>query len=188
MKLTPELILKAYRIGVFPMADDRGRLGWYLPDPRTILPLDGFHVSRSLAKVIRKQEFQIKFNTDFEGVIDGCADREEGTWISADIRRVFVELHNQGWAHSVEAWQDGQLVGGVYGIAIGRAFMAESMFRRATNASKVALWGLIQLLNERGFQLLDTQYMTAHLASLGAIEIPDSEYQERLARALSESD
>lgn len=183
--MTPELLLRAYRMGVFPMADDRGRVGWYLPDPRTILPLDGFHVSRSLAKVIRRGEFELRWNTAFAEVMQGCANREEGTWISQEFIDVFGQLHAEGWAHSMEAWKDGVLVGGVYGVAIGKAFMAESMFHRATNASKIALWGLIGLLNENRFQVLDVQYTTPHLLSLGATEISNAEYQERLARALA---
>lgn len=185
MQMTPELLLRAYRMGVFPMADDRGRVGWYLPDPRTILPLDGFHVSRSLAKVIRRGEFELRWNTAFAEVMQGCANREEGTWISQEFIDVFGQLHAEGWAHSMEAWKDGVLVGGVYGVAIGKAFMAESMFHRATNASKIALWGLIGLLNENRFQVLDVQYTTPHLLSLGATEISNAEYQERLARALA---
>lgn len=185
MQMTPELLLRAYRMGVFPMADDRGRVDWYLPDPRTILPLDGFHISRSLAKVIRRGEFELRWNTAFEEVMRGCADREEGTWISQEFIEIFGQLHAEGWAHSMEAWKNGALVGGVYGVAIGKAFMAESMFHRATNASKIALWGLIGLLNDNSFELLDVQYTTPHLLSLGAIEISNAEYQERLARALA---
>ena len=145
---------------------------WYQPDPRTILPLDGFHTSRSLAKTIRQGVFEVRFDTDFEGVMRGCGDREEGTWISEEFIEIYGELHRLGKAHSVETWRDGRLVGGTYGVALGGAFMAESMFHRETDASKVALHGLVTHLNECGFALLDTQYLTSHLQSLGAIEIP----------------
>lgn len=167
------------------MYDSRTReILWYRPDPRAVFPLDGFHVSRSLAKTIRSGRFDVRFNTDFEGVMRGCADRSEGTWISEEFVEVYCALHKTGVAHSVETWRDGRMVGGAYGLAIGGAFMAESMFHYETDASKVALAALVGRLNERGYALLDTQYLNSHLVSLGAIEIPHRVYYDRLRRAL----
>jgi leucyl/phenylalanyl-tRNA--protein transferase len=185
LKFTPEGIELAYRHGVFPMSDSHnGEIFWCLPEPRAIIPLDGFHVSRSLTRVIRRNVFEITINRDFEEVMRCCADRPEGTWISEDFINVYGELHRLKKAHSVEVLQSGRLVGGVYGVSLGSAFMAESMFHYETNASKVALAALVWRLNERGFTLLDVQYMTNHLRSLGAVEIPHLEYYKRLKRAL----
>jgi len=185
LTLTPEGVLVAYRHGVFPMADERsGEVLWFRPDPRAIIPLDGFHVSRSLARTLRRGRFEIRVDTDFEGVMRGCADRPEGTWISERFVEVYAALHEAGHAHSVEAWRDGRLVGGTYGVALGGAFMAESMFHRETDASKVALAALVSRLQKRGFILLDVQYLTPHLESLGALEITRREYERRLERAL----
>jgi len=185
LTLTPEGVLVAYRHGVFPMADERsGEVLWFRPDPRAIIPLDGFHVSRSLARTLRRGRFEIRVDTDFEGVMRGCADRPEGTWISERFVEVYAALHETGHAHSVEAWRDGRLVGGTYGVALGGAFMAESMFHRETDASKVALAALVSRLQKRGFILLDVQYLTPHLESLGALEITRREYERRLERAL----
>jgi leucyl/phenylalanyl-tRNA---protein transferase len=185
LEFSPEGLEFAYRHGVFPMWDDESDLiYWFQPDPRTILPLDGFHTSRSLVKTIRQGKFRVTFDQDFEGVMRGCADREEGTWINEDFIEVYGELHHQGKAHSVECWRNGRLVGGTYGVSFGGAFMAESMFHYETDASKVALAALVQRLNERGFTLLDVQYLTPHLQSLGAIEIPHREYYRRLQIAL----
>ena len=182
--LTPENVLLAYRLAIFPMYDEYDRLVWLQPDPRTIIPLDGFHISHSLAKTIRQSVFEVQFDTDFEGVMRGCADREEGSWISEEFIAVYGELHRHGIAHSVECWRAGRLVGGTYGLALGGAFMAESMFHYETDASKVALAALVARLNERGFVLLDTQFLTPHLSSLGAVEIPNRAYEARLSRAL----
>ena len=183
--LTPEDVLLAYRHGIFPMADERsGEVLWFRPDPRAIIPLDGFRVSRSLARTLRRGLFEIHLNTDFEGVMRGCADRPEGTWISERFIEVYGALHRAGKAHSVEAWRKGRLVGGVYGLALGGAFMAESMFHRETDASKVALAALVGRLRERRFVLLDVQYVTPHLESLGAVEITRREYERRLEEAL----
>ena len=183
--LTPEDVLLAYRHGIFPMADERsGEVLWFRPDPRAIIPLDGFRVSRSLARTLRRGLFEIHLNTDFEGVMRGCADRPEGTWISGPFIEVYGALHRAGKAHSVEAWREGRLVGGVYGLALGGAFMAESMFHRETDASKVALAALVGRLRERRFVLLDVQYVTPHLESLGAVEITRREYERRLEQAL----
>ena len=185
LTFTPAGIEFAYRRGIFPMYHDEiDELRWYMPDPRTIMPLDGFHTSHSLAKTIRQGVFETRLDTDFEGVMRGCADREEGTWISEEFIALYGELHRMGKAHSVETWRNGQLVGGTYGVSLGGAFMAESMFHRETDASKVALHALVSHLNERGFTLLDVQYLTPHLQSLGAIEIPHRQYYDRLRRAL----
>jgi len=182
---TPEIVLRAYSMGVFPMHhSDTGEILWYRPDPRTIIPLDGFHLSHSLAKTIRSGRFEVKFNTDYIGVMRGCADRPEGTWISDEFYDVYGALFMAGFGGCVEVYYEGELAGGLYGLTIGGAFMAESMFHRVTDASKVAVAALVDRLNERGFELLDVQYLTSHLASLGAVEIPGSEYEKRLAAAL----
>lgn len=180
--MTPEVILRAYREGAFPMGDAATRrVLWYSPDPRAILPLDRFHVPARLGRSIRK--FELTSDRDFEGVIDGCAARPL-TWISPDIRAAYVELHRRGHAHSVEAWKDGALAGGVYGVAIASAFMAESMFHRATDAGKAALVGLVGHLARRGFLLCDIQMTTPATAQFGAAEIPRSVYLRRLREAL----
>ena len=185
ISFTPEGIELAYRYGIFPMANSvTGDIYWCRPEPRAIIPLDGFHISRSLAKVIRQNRFEITFDTDFEGVMRCCADRKEGTWISEDFIQVYGEMHQLGKAHSVEAWKDGKLVGGTYGVSLGAAFMAESMFHYETNASKVVLAALVSRLNERGYELLDVQYLTSHLKSLGAVEIPHQNYMLLLHAAL----
>jgi leucyl/phenylalanyl-tRNA--protein transferase len=165
--------------------EDRGDIGWFRPDPRAIIPLNGFHLSRSLAKTIRHNTFELRYDADFEGVMRGCADRAEGTWISEEFVAMYGELFRRGKAHSVECWRDGRLVGGTYGLALGGAFMAESMFHYETDASKVALWALVERLRKQGFALLDVQYLTPHLASLGAVEIPGSLYYEILQHALT---
>ena len=186
LTLTPEGVELAYRHGIFPMADERtAKILWFRPDPRAVIPLDGFHVSRSLARTLKRAVFDVRIDTDFEGVMRGCADRPEGTWISERFVEVYGALHRAGKAHSVEAWREGRLAGGVYGLALGGAFMAESMFHRETDASKVALAALTSRLRERGFILLDVQYVTPHLDSLGAIEITRREYERRLERALA---
>ena len=185
LTLTPEGVELAYRHGIFPMADERtAEILWFRPDPRAVIPLDGFHVSRSLARTLRRAAFDVRVDTDFEGVMRGCADRPEGTWISERFVEVYGALHRAGKAHSVEAWREGRLAGGVYGLALGGAFMAESMFHRETDASKVALAALTSRLRERGFILFDVQYVTPHLESLGAIGITRREYERRLEEAL----
>ena len=186
LTLTPDGVELAYRHGIFPMADEgSGEILWFRPDPRAIIPLDGFHISRSLTRTLRRGIFEVRVDTDFEGVMRGCADRPEGTWISERFVEVYGALHRAGKAHSVEAWRDGRLVGGAYGLALGGAFMAESMFHRETDASKVALTALVARLQERGFTLLDVQYVTPHLESLGAVDITRREYERRLERALA---
>jgi leucyl/phenylalanyl-tRNA--protein transferase len=181
--LTPELIVAAYCRGIFPMADEDGDIGWYSPDPRAVFPLDAFHVPRSLAKTIRRGTFEVRVDTAFEAVMRGCADRDL-TWISEEIVRSYTALHRVGLAHSVEAWREGRLVGGLYGVSLGGAFMGESMFSRETDASKVCLVFLVERLRERGYVLLDSQMATEHLARFGQIEIPRREYLRQLRAAL----
>src|SRR3990172_12691156 len=153
--LAPERLLAAYAAGIFPMADDAGRIHWLAPDPRGILELDAFQPSRSLRTVRRRGVFTITVNRAFSAVIEACAEREEGTWISDDIQAAYGELHQLGFAHSVETWQQDRLAGGLYGVAIGGAFFGESMFHHVTNASKIALMGLVERMRERDFVLLD---------------------------------
>jgi leucyl/phenylalanyl-tRNA--protein transferase len=188
LSFTPEGVLNAYRQGIFPMADsDTGQIDWYFPDPRAVIPLDGLRISKRLARTIRSGLFEVRFDTDFEGVMRACADRPDGTWISNDFVRLYSALHRRNFAHSVETWREGKLVGGLYGVSIGGAFMGESMFHRETDASKIALVGLVERLRERGYSLLDTQFMTPHLASLGAVEIQAEDYMETLAVAVRKS-
>lgn len=183
--ITPELLLRAYAMGLFPMAESRGatELHWFDPVRRGILPLDGFHISRSLARAIRRADYQVTTDRDFDGVVAACADRPE-TWINAEIVALYQRLHQMGHAHSIEVWREGRLIGGTYGVAIGGAFMGESMFSRETDASKIALAHAVHRLRAGGFTLFDTQFLTPHLASLGGIEISRAEYHRRLARAL----
>lgn len=182
--LSTELLLAAYSQGFFPMPHPiSGEICWFNPDPRAVLPLDGFHVSRSLAKTLRKVPFSIRCDTAFEAVIDGCADRRE-TWINSEIREAFVRLFREGHAHSFEVWLDDQLVGGTYGLSIGGAFFAESKFHRVTDASKVALYYLTAHLRERGYRLLEVQFLTDHLRTLGALEISAAVYEAELRQAV----
>jgi len=161
-----------------------GALGWYSPDPRGILPLDRFHVSRRLARVLRANGLEVTFDLAFDDVIAGCASRGgDGDWINGEIVESYTALHHAGFAHSVETWQSGQLVGGVYGVALGGAFFGESMFHRVTDASKVALSGLVDRLRRRQFRLLDIQWLTPHLVRLGAVEVPRARYLELLETA-----
>ncbi|HEX6978508.1 MAG TPA: leucyl/phenylalanyl-tRNA--protein transferase [Alphaproteobacteria bacterium] len=188
-ELTPDLLLRAYTIGLFPMAEtaDDPELFWVDPERRGVLPLDTFHVPRSLRKVIRRGVFEVHVDRDFRGVLDGCAEltpKRRATWINSEIVRLYSELHRRGFAHSVECWHEGQLVGGLYGVALGGAFFGESMFSRRTDASKVALVHLVVRLRRGGFTLLDTQFVTPHLARFGAIEISRASYRRQLARAL----
>jgi leucyl/phenylalanyl-tRNA--protein transferase len=183
MRLTTEILEACYRAGAFPMDDGYGRTGFYRSDPRSILELDSLHVSKSLARIIRKGTYEVRFDQDFEAVIRACADRKD-TWINAEIIRAFIQLHGAGKAHSVEAYREDELVGGLYGVALGAAFMGESMFSRMRDASKVCLAYLVERLKERGYVLLDCQIQNEHLARLGAIEIPEREYLELLDHAL----
>jgi leucyl/phenylalanyl-tRNA--protein transferase len=185
VQLNPETLLSAYAQGAFPMTDPDGVTRWYTADPRGILPLDRFHVPRTLRQTIRQERFDVRFNTDFEGVMRGCmSGRREGTWISESLIQAYVELHRNGFAHSVECWQNKELVGGLYGVSLGGAFFGESMFHRARDASKVALVHLVRRLQERDFVLLDTQATTSHLRQFGAIDIPASDYLRRLREAI----
>lgn len=189
MEITPELILKAYAFGVFPMARSRSDadVAWVQPKLRGILPLDAFHMSRSLRRVIRRETFAVTCDAAFDRVMQGCADpgpKRPETWINDTIFRLFSDLHHAGLAHSVEVWRDGELVGGIYGLAMGAAFFGESMFSRADNASKVALSHLAGILKRGGFALLDAQFITDHLKQFGAIEIPQKDYLALLSGAL----
>ncbi|MFY0623194.1 MAG: leucyl/phenylalanyl-tRNA--protein transferase [Pelagimonas sp.] len=185
MTLTTDLLLHAYEIGIFPMAEaqDDPEIFWVDPKHRGILPITKFHISRSLARQLRRNEYQVTLNREFAGVIDACADRDE-TWINAEIRRLYLELHAKGRAHSLEVWMNGALAGGVYGVTVGAAFCGESMFSRQTGGSKIALAWICDLLARTGFTLFDTQFLTPHLASLGAVEIPRDDYHQRLEEAL----
>lgn len=184
-ELTPEILLRAYAMGIFPMSDGRDDpdIHWIDPRRRGVMPLDGFHISRSLAKRIRSGAFRVTTDTDFEAVVEACADRED-TWISHRIQRLYVALHALGFAHSVEVWDRDRLVGGVYGVTLGAAFFGESMFSRTTDASKLALAFAVHRLRAGGFRLFDTQFLTPHLASLGGQEIPRADYHRLLAEAL----
>jgi leucyl/phenylalanyl-tRNA--protein transferase len=182
--LRPETLLDAYRHGVFPWFDEMTPICWWSPDPRTVLPLDGLHVSRRLARTLRSGRFTVSVNRDFAAVIRGCTERAEGTWITSEMVTAYERLHALGHAHSVEVWQDGALAGGLYGVAVGGLFAGESMFHRRTDASKVALAALVGRLRERGFVLFDVQMTTPHLLRMGAIEIPRAEYLERLREAV----
>lgn len=183
--LTAELLLKAYAMGVFPMAEGRDdpEIFWVDPKLRGIFPLDSFHISRSLARTIRRTPYQVTLNRDFAGTVAGCADREE-TWINDTIFALYAQLHRMGHAHSLELWEGDALIGGVYGVTLGRAFFGESMFSRRRDASKIALAYLVTHLRACGFTLFDTQFLTPHLASLGAVEIPRAAYHQLLRTAL----
>lgn len=187
--LTPDMLLRAYSIGVFPMAEDRDdpELVWVDPRMRGIIPMSKFHVPRRLRRTIRNGPFDITFDRDFAGVIEGCAESTEGrprTWINSRIVDLYTALHYKGHGHSVECWQDGALVGGLYGIALQGVFFGESMFSRETDASKVALVHLAARLSVGGFAFIDTQFITRHLSRFGAIEVPRNEYRGLLAAAL----
>ncbi len=188
MELTPDHLLMGYARGIFPMADGRDdpQVHWIDPHLRGIIPLDRFHVSRSLARRMRKHPPEVTVDQDFSAVVQACADRPQ-TWISTTIADLYNQLHAIGRAHSVEVWQDGMLVGGVYGVTIGAAFFGESMFSRRTDASKIALAALVDRLRAGGFTLFDTQFLTPHLASLGGIEMPRAAYHRLLADALGRS-
>lgn len=187
-EITPDILLRAYAMGIFPMAEsaDEPELHWVDPRRRGILPLDGFHISRSLAREMRRGGYEIRADNDFAGVIAGCADRET-TWINAEILALMLTLHEMGHAHSLEMWEGGQLVGGTYGVSLGRAFFAESMFSRRRSASKIVLAHLVDRLRAGGFTLCDTQFLTPHLATLGGYEISRTAYRRRLAEALQGS-
>ncbi len=188
--LTADILLKAYAVGMFPMAEsaDDPNLFWIEPEWRGVIPLDGFRVSHRLARTVRRGGFDMRIDTDFFGVLDGCAAPAPGrekTWINATIRKLYGELFARGHCHTIESWQDGQLVGGLYGVSIGGAFFGESMFSTVTDASKVALVHLVARLRAGGYKLLDTQFVTDHLARFGAIEVPKRIYGQRLSAALA---
>jgi leucyl/phenylalanyl-tRNA--protein transferase len=179
--IEPELLLQGYRLGLFPMGMTDDTIEWFSPDPRAILPLDTFHVPRTVERAVKK--FEIKMNQRFAQVLQACAERDD-TWINREIVESYEQLHKLGHAHSVEAWSEGQLAGGLYGVAIGGAFFGESMFHRVTDASKVALVALVEHLRARKFILLDTQWLTPHLLRFGALEISRNQYLRLLGRAV----
>lgn len=188
-RIPTDLLLKAYASGVFPMAESASEpeVFWVRPETRGIIPLDDFHVPKSLRKVIRQARFDVRVDTDFPGVIDACAeerDERQTTWINAPIREAYIKLFELGHCHSVEAWRQGKLVGGLYGVRLGRAFFGESMFSRETDASKVCLAYLVERLRDRGFLLLDTQFTTEHLKRFGAVDVPRARYEKLLEKAL----
>jgi leucyl/phenylalanyl-tRNA--protein transferase len=189
VSLDPQTLLTAYSQGLFPMADRSGSIQWYTADPRGILPLDAFHIPGTLKALVKKPPelggFEIKINSDFAGTMQGCQEgRNEGTWINNNLIAAYTRLHELGFAHSVEAWKNGRLAGGLYGVSLGAAFFGESMFHRVTDASKVALVHLVNRLNKRGFVLLDTQATTSHLRKFGCIDIPAETYLAKLRNAL----
>jgi leucyl/phenylalanyl-tRNA--protein transferase len=189
MRLTPDILIAGYCQGLFPMADDDGEIAWYDPHPRAIIPLDGFHIPRRLARRVRNGGFEIRVDHAFRAVMAACAEPRaghDGTWISPEMIDAYTALHYVGFAHSVEAWREGRLVGGLYGVAIRGLFAGESMFSRETDASKVALIHLIERLRRGGFVLLDSQYVVGtHMLQFGTIEIPRAEYKRRLREALA---
>ncbi len=182
--IAPELLLDGYRRGIFPMAMERGEIAWFSPDPRAVIPIEEFHVPHGLARALRKKTFDVRFDHAFKQTMEACAARSE-TWINAEIVESYCSLHALGHAHSVEAWRGDELAGGLYGVALAGAFFGESMFHTQTDASKVALHALVQRLREQGFTLLDTQWLTPHLAQFGTCEIPRREYLLRLREALA---
>jgi len=185
--LTAETLVYAYASGVFPMAEETGEILWYSPDPRAIIPIDTYKPAKSLKPFINQERFEIRINTCFEQVMRNCAlprPGEEETWISEELVLAYTNLHKMGLAHSVEAWQAGKLVGGLYGVALGGAFFGESMFSLVSNSSKVAFHYLVQILREQNYSLLDSQFMNDNVLRYGAIDIPRSEYKKRLAKAL----
>ena len=189
VEITPEVLLKAYACGIFPMAEsaDDPSIYWIEPEKRGLLPLDAFHVSRRLARTVRSDRFEIYVDRDFEGTIDGCAQPQTGrsrTWINRRIRSLYSKLHEIGHCHSVEAYRDGKLAGGLYGVRLGRVFFGESMFHRERDASKVALVHLVARLRAGGFALLDTQFVTSHLTGFGAVEVGKRAYHRMLEQAL----
>lgn len=182
--ISPNVLLGAYSMGYFPMSDEEGKISWFSPDPRTIIPLENYNIPRSTKQLIKRAVFKISIDTNFEAVIRGCANRKE-TWISGEIIESYLELHRLGFAHSVETIDSEGIEGGLYGVALGSAFFGESMFSLKSGASKAALAFLIRHLSENGFTLLDTQYTTPHLQTFGAIEIPKKKYVQMLHQAMT---
>ena len=197
MQLTPELLLRAYAVGIFPMAESRNdpEIHWIDPELRGVIPLDAFHIPKKLRRKLRRGEFEVRVNSAFSKTIHACAERQDGrpeTWINPTIERLYTELHGMGFAHSVECWQEDEtgkmdLVGGLYGVSLGAAFFGESMFSRVTDASKVALVHLAMRLRRDGFLLLDTQFTTPHLRQFGAVDLPREAYKSKLSKALMET-
>ena len=190
LDVTPTMLLRAYALGIFPMAEDAGssRLHWIEPHFRGVLPLDEFHISASLRKRIRREDFRVLIDNDFDAVIDGCAEPRPGrrkTWINAEIRYLYGELFRMGHCHTIEVWRDDRLLGGLYGVRLGGTFFGESMFHRESDASKIALSYLVARLKAGGFELLDTQFLTKHLTSMGAIEVPRLAYKDMLEDAIA---
>lgn len=183
ISLPPELLLEAYAAGIFPMGMPDGGIQWFSPDPRGIIPLEKFHTPHGLRRSLKLPDWEIRIDSDFDGVLAACAEREE-TWITENIAQSYQQLFASGHAHSVEVWREGELAGGLYGVALGGAFFGESMFHRVTDASKIALWHLVEILRKSGFTLLDTQWNTEHLEQFGAVEISRDEYIARLRHAL----
>jgi leucyl/phenylalanyl-tRNA---protein transferase len=181
--IDPELLLQGYRLGVFPMAMEDDSIQWFSPDPRAILPLEDFHVPHALRRLVRKNAFETRIDSAFSKVIEACAKRED-TWINLEIIESYMRLHQLGCAHSVEAWKEGRLAGGLYGVAVGGVFFGESMFHHVTNASKIALVALVEHLRAQKFALLDTQWLTPHLQQFGGIEISRDHYLRLLRRAV----
>lgn len=182
--ISPEVLLQGYRLGVFPMGMEDGAIEWFSPQRRGIIPLDDFHVPHGLQRTLRKGSFEVRIDTAFSRVMQACARRPE-TWINAEIIRSYERLHELGHAHSVEAWLEGELAGGLYGVSLGGAFFGESMFHEARDASKVALHGLVERLRAQRYALLDTQWLTTHLKQFGAIEISRPQYMHLLTRAVA---
>jgi leucyl/phenylalanyl-tRNA--protein transferase len=186
--IEPALLVHAYRQGIFPMALEDDEIGWFSPDPRGVLPLDRVHTPARLARVVRSGRFEVAIDRDFEGVMRACAaDREDGTWISEEIIESYVALHRLGMAHSIEAWREGRLAGGLYGVHLGGAFFGESMFHHERDASKVALMALVTRMRARGLSLLDIQWVTPHLAQFGAVEISRDDYLTRLSQVIDQT-
>ena len=185
--LTPEMIWAGYTQGYFPMTMEGEEVEWLRPYDRALFPITGIHVSKSLRKKIKQGKFEVRFDTAFQQVIESCVRTDDDNWISPEFVRVYTQIHHLGWAHSCETWKDGQLVGGVYGLALGSCFCAESMFHRETDAGKVALWALVEKCRELGFILFDAQIMNPHLASLGAYEVPHDEFMVLFKRALAQT-
>ncbi len=189
-RITPEILLRAYAVGLFPMAESRDdpTLFWVDPHSRGVLPMEKFHLPKRLRRTLRQGRFEIRCDSDFEATLDGCAEsteRRPDTWINKEIRDLYLALHRMGHAHSVEVWREGRLVGGLYGVALGGAYFGESMFSREPDASKIALAHLVARLRQGGFTLLDTQFVTDHLKRFGAVEVPRAEYRVMLSRALA---
>lgn len=188
--ITAEMLVQAYSAALFPMAEADGEIFWYCPDPRAIIPIETYQPAKSLKPIINQKRFEIRIDTRFEQVMRHCAlprSTEDETWISEELITAYTSLHEMGFAHSVEAWQDEKLVGGLYGVALGAAFFGESMFSLVSNSSKVAFHYLVQILREQNYQLLDSQFMNDNVLRYGAIDIPRAEYKKRLAKALKTS-